>query len=399
MRQYPAWSSCSTRTSSYLNHGELRRLPGACLRGATSASSASSSAIPSEFLGRRFHELTGEARTVSGGVRRRAGGRSCLRAERDRGAERGDPVAGPRPGRRGADDAARVRRGRAHLGSSPARSSCTRSRRSSPARSGRGRGRCRSATSPRRPRSCSRSRRSALPRARQACSRSSTARTPPANCRSTSGGSAPTSTPATATSGSRRRRARGSSGHGPSTSAGSSRSSSRGAGATDASFAERHGWQGTRDPAAALAVPAAIEAHRSFDLERCRRLAASFHDRLPPVGGAPAPQMWTTEVAVDDPDRAAAPPLRRAPDRGRRARVGGPEPAARLDRPVQRGRRRRALARRTCRVHCTPQAPVAQGIERAPPEREVGGSNPPGRMLFRRMPRHLRKQMPSRANP
>ena len=28
-----------------------------------------------------------------------------------------------------------------------------------------------------------------------------------------------------------------------------------------------------------------------------------------------------------------------------------------------------------------PTAPVAQGIERSPPEREVGGSNPPGRML------------------
>jgi isopenicillin-N epimerase len=68
----------------------------------------------------------------------------------------------------------------------------------------------------------------------------------------------------------------------------------------DEGFAARHGWQGTRDPAAALAVPAAIEAHRTFDLERCRRLAASFHDRLPPVGRNPAPQMWATELPPGD---------------------------------------------------------------------------------------------------
>ena len=69
----------------------------------------------------------------------------------------------------------------------------------------------------------------------------------------------------------------------------------------ETAFAERHGWQGTRDPAAALAVPAAIDAHRTFDLERCRRLAASFHDRLPPVGPTPAPQMWASEIDAPDP--------------------------------------------------------------------------------------------------
>jgi isopenicillin-N epimerase len=69
----------------------------------------------------------------------------------------------------------------------------------------------------------------------------------------------------------------------------------------EANFAEKHGWQGTRDPTPALTVPAAIDAHRAFDLERCRQLAASFHDRLPPVPGTPAPQMWATEVTADDP--------------------------------------------------------------------------------------------------
>jgi isopenicillin-N epimerase len=70
----------------------------------------------------------------------------------------------------------------------------------------------------------------------------------------------------------------------------------------DDGFAGRHGWQGTRDPAAALAVPAAIAALAEVDLERCRRLAASFHARLPPVGATPAPQMWASEVPTDDPD-------------------------------------------------------------------------------------------------
>ena len=250
-------------------------------------------------------------------------------------------------------------------------------------RSGRGRRPSRSATSPRRPRSCCRWRRSALRRARRACSRSWTARTCPASSRSTSRSSARTSTPATATSGSARRRAPASSGRGPSTRAGSSRSSSRGATAPRrASPTARLAGHARSGRCARGARPRSRRTAR-FDLERCRRLAASFHDRLPPVGPTPAPQMWASEVETDDPDGAAATALRRAPDRGRRAGVGGEEPAARLDRALQRGGRRRAAARRARRIHCPSPAPVAQGIERAPPEREVGGSNPPGRMLFR----------------
>ena len=51
-------------------------------------------------------------------------------------------------------------------------------------------------------------------------------------------------------------------------------------------------------------MPAAIEAHRTFDLERCRRLAASFHDRLPPVGPTPG----AADVGVG----ARRPPIRTA---------------------------------------------------------------------------------------
>ena len=40
----------------------------------------------------------------------------------------------------------------------------------------------------------------------------------------------------------------------------------------------------------------------SVVFERCRRLAESFHGRLPPVGPAPAPQMWSSEVDTTDPD-------------------------------------------------------------------------------------------------
>jgi isopenicillin-N epimerase len=75
----------------------------------------------------------------------------------------------------------------------------------------------------------------------------------------------------------------------------------------DADFTERHGWAGTRDPAAYLTVPKAIEVHATFDLDRQRAVADEAERQLCEVGlerlpGTPAPFMRAFEVPSGDPD-------------------------------------------------------------------------------------------------
>jgi isopenicillin-N epimerase len=74
-----------------------------------------------------------------------------------------------------------------------------------------------------------------------------------------------------------------------------------------ADFGERHGWQGTRDPAAYLAVPKAIEVHATFDGEAAVALADEAEQRLMqyglrPLRGARAPRMRALTVRTNDPD-------------------------------------------------------------------------------------------------
>jgi isopenicillin-N epimerase len=73
----------------------------------------------------------------------------------------------------------------------------------------------------------------------------------------------------------------------------------------DADFGERHGWAGTRDPAAYLAVPRAIDVHATFDLDRSRALADHAERELarlglPRVAGTPAPFMRAVELPPGD---------------------------------------------------------------------------------------------------
>lgn len=75
----------------------------------------------------------------------------------------------------------------------------------------------------------------------------------------------------------------------------------------EAEFAERHGWAGTRDPAAYLTVPKAIEVHATFDLKRARLLADEAERRLgelglPRIEGVPAPFMRAVELPPGEPD-------------------------------------------------------------------------------------------------
>ena len=75
----------------------------------------------------------------------------------------------------------------------------------------------------------------------------------------------------------------------------------------DATFAERHGWQGTRDLSAYLAVPKAIEVWRGFDLSRMRALADAAEGRLGElrlrrITGEPAPFMRAFVLPTGDLD-------------------------------------------------------------------------------------------------
>ncbi|HKP18713.1 MAG TPA: aminotransferase class V-fold PLP-dependent enzyme [Gaiellaceae bacterium] len=72
-------------------------------------------------------------------------------------------------------------------------------------------------------------------------------------------------------------------------------------------FGQRHSWQGTRDPAAWLAVPAAIEFQREWGWDEVRRRCHALVERFVAssglaLAGTPFAQMVAVELPPCDPD-------------------------------------------------------------------------------------------------